>query len=769
MAARHVLVLAWVLVVMGCIESNPQPSPLHDTAQQADTNAENPDTGGPGTDVKPELDGLVTEDIVSPDLTGDTTVDVAADVMDDETGGLPTGCCEKDADCKGENSFCYLSGSTLGVCLPKPGADECWSNQQCAEGKLCLGPVVCGCGSTCPIEQRIGLCVSEGFPCCETDDQCPSSLKCLAVTFNGGKKGKKCLAEAPETGCWNNDDCDSGAVCADYYIKQCSEPTIGGDVAGICAPFQSNCCSLDEDCGWGKVCVAATKESEGVCQNAPAYPSCYSDAECGGLGSCVGGLACGCESDCVSQLGTCEQFDPCCKSDADCDPGLVCVAAGVAGGGLCLPPPGEGQCFRQEDCGGESVCLDQALCGCAMNCISAAGACQALPDGCCKFADACPAGQQCVFPFGGQQEEVGVCRDWPEEGSCWTGETCGAEEVCVGAVVCPCGQTCETESQGLCLPASQDICCTEDADCPVGWTCVQGKNPICKPLPPAGSCWDKTDCGLAQACDFVQLCECGQECPFEDQMGTCNNYMPWGCCITDYDCKDGSHCVPMGPGKLGRCMWSDQWSSGCWEDADCPEGQTCNGEFICGCEEYCNTYEMQGQCGSPPPEGCCYSAMDCPTGQSCTGDAGNAGSCVPKAEFGQCWSAGDCYWSQSCQGAVKPACGELVVPEVGECSPMPSNCCWKDSDCTAGRVCRYQGYVPTDLPGMCMWDPKGPACPAGQLCCWNDSDCPAEHWCSGSQGCACLEICQGCGTCSDIKVGTCIPWGGGWDLPLPKE
>ena len=746
----------------GCIESNPQPSPL------TDTNMDYPDTSV-NQEVTPSDDAVVPADDINPGLdmlvpdgtAADVQDSVQLDSVDDVT--TPAGCCLVDADCGSPDLFCYTDLTGFGVCLSSPVDDQCWDDSTCKEGQACLGALICACEGTCPVTVTPGLCVSDGYPCCETDDQCPASRTCKSVAFTGGTKGKKCLPAASDGSCWNDGDCGENEACADTYIKPCSTLTVNEDAPGLCIGKVDKCCDGDGDCTWGHVCLGASAEGQGSCETAPSYPSCYNNSQCGGLGTCEGGMECGCEENCISQLGTCKSGSLCCKSDLDCQDNQVCVGSETLVGGVCLDPPAAPACYRQSDCDAGSACIGATICSCTMNCVSQAGACQALPAGCCNSDSGCAEGQQCVFPFGGTQNEIGVCRDLPSPGSCYTAKNCADTEICLGAKICPCGEDCLDEAVGSCQSQDIQVCCDSDDECPVGWLCASaGKDGVCKPVPPSGQCWDTTDCGLAENCDFVQFCPCGQSCGMSDQLGTCNFYLPYGCCLSDLDCQNGSFCVNYKLGALGKCVW-DNGLGNCWADSDCAEGQTCNGEFLCGCNEYCPQGDVPGMCGAPPPDGCCYSSMDCPDGTICSGSATKAGTCVPKAQLGECWSQADCYWMQGCQGASAPACGELSVPTVGKCSPMPANCCWKDADCTSGRVCRNQGYSATDLPGFCVWDPKGPACPPGELCCWNDSDCPSAHWCNGVTSCACLELCNGCGTCASVTAGTCISWDKPWE------
>lgn len=674
--------------MVGCIESNPQPSPLADAREPVEDTWSPPeqdqfapnDMGGNVPDSFSADDQTDHGDVVGGDLGLDVAADVATDVATDV---LPQGCCTADVECGSTELFCYVGFSGAGVCLATPHHDACWADSDCAEGKLCDGAVVCACDGECRGQSQMGLCVSE-------------------------------------------------------------EPT---------------CCDADVQCAYGEVCVGNANGSQGLCLPLPEYPSCYSDEQCGGLSTCEGALECGCGANCFSQEGYCKVYDPCCQADLECPAGLVCVGSSLSTGGVCMAPPVAPQCYKQEECPEGQACLGAMLCSCSMDCISVTGQCGPVPEGCCQKDSDCAEGLKCVLPFGGQQEELGVCKEAPSAGECWTASDCAETEVCAGPSVCPCGQVCESEHTGVCQAAETPICCASDDECPLGWQCAQAeKNGVCRPAPAPGQCWDKSDCGLAETCDFVQLCPCGETCDYDDYPGSCTYYLPWGCCLTNQDCNDGSKCVMVQQGEIGKCMWEDT-SYGCWSDSDCPEGKTCNGEFICGCEQYCSQYEVQGVCGEPPIEGCCYSSMDCSAEEICTGSLDSPGTCVPIPAYGECWSANDCYWAQGCKEAVAPACGELVMPQVGKCSPMPSNCCWKDDQCPDGRVCRNQGYYATDLPGFCVWDPQGPACPEGQECCWNDSDCPAESWCSGANSCACLELCDGCGSCNDLEVGTCIPWG----------
>ena len=71
-----------------------------------------------------------------------------------------------------------------------------------------------------------------------------------------------------------------------------------------------------------------------------------------------------------------------------------------------------------------------------------------------------------------------------------------------------------------------------------------------------------------------------------------------------------------------------------------------------------------------------------------------------------------------------------------------------------GQVCRAKNDF-DNLPGRCLPDPLGPACPFDAACCWDETDCQGTGTCTGAIACGCSALCYNCGACPDDQIGTC--------------
>lgn len=152
---------------------------------------------------------------------------------------------------------------------------------------------------------------------------------------------------------------------------------------------------------------------------------------------------------------------------------------------------------------------------------------------CCEGNGDCPEGQVCR-----EHESGKVCIPDLVMGQCWTGDDCYQTQTCEGAMVCPCGYSCDVGTvPGSCTPVPAG-CCNVQADCGEGLVCRAvnevGRLPgRCVPDPngpqclgDAACCWEESDCygsGVCQAallCGCIELCHaCGECAP--DHMGYC--------------------------------------------------------------------------------------------------------------------------------------------------------------------------------------------------------------------------------------------------------
>ncbi len=273
---------------------------------------------------------------------------------------------------------------------------------------------------------------------------------------------------------------------------------------------------------------------------------------------------------------------------------------------------------------------------------------------------------------------------------------------------------------------------------------------ICLPVPDDGTCWNDDDCLWWQSCEGEFVCTCDGDC-MPSHLGACLPACEAGCCCTDEDCPEGLQCIPHEDG--GICQGPPQIGE-CWIDKDCDPNHACVGVQMCGCYTNCDMFmDVGGEC-VPMTDACCVGDEDCPDNMVCTIPE-QGGSCQPEPGFGECWANDDCYSIQECVGAspcpCEMDCDQASLP--GACSPLPGGCCYGDSDCAQGQVCKA-AYPAGDMPGSCVSHPNGPECPGDFQCCWDSGDCGGAA-CSGVAVCGCIELCINCGACPDFQMGAC--------------
>ena len=527
---------------------------------------------------------------------------------------MPDHCCWENADCddgrqcEGANEASWGPGE----CLLVPDAGQCFRDEHCADGTVCLGAQPCGCLVDC-YWAGPGRCVPEGGPCCFFDDHCAEGLHCVGGGL-GGAPGV-CKPALDDGTCWGALDCAQGQSCEGAQICPCDALCDMEDQPGVCTSGEE-CCETDADCpaGWTCASLPAALGLEGACKPEQMAGMCWDHDDCAATEACVGANPCACgasgEGDGCDIPGTCSPLPAtCCFADAHCPEGQVCVDDGLAGGapGKCVTPVDTG-CWRNEDCSDGRVCQGEMICGCDVWCDAPdePGTCvTGGPYDCCLGPDDCAAGLVCAPLYAGA--ESGVCKPAAEAGSCWINADCATGELCVGAQVCPCNADCDMEdTPGTCQPVGGG-CCTADADCGRDQICAPGG--ACERTPVFGECWTDDDCSFSQTCSGVVFCPCAAGCLVPSAPGRCAP-LPSGCCYGDDGCDDGFVCrayLPEVGGLPGRCVPDPSGPACpgdfacCWNDADCGDGGTCENEYVCGCIDLC---PMCGACADDQMGAC---------------------------------------------------------------------------------------------------------------------------------------------------------------------
>jgi hypothetical protein len=101
--------------------------------------------------------------------------------------------------------------------------------------------------------------------CCNDDADCDGTLCAQS----------RCISREHEPGCFNDEECAAGELCAGAYVCPCGSPAeCKPDRPGECVAKDMGCCATDVDCAAGEVCVL------GVCKAVPPDGRCWRDDEC---------------------------------------------------------------------------------------------------------------------------------------------------------------------------------------------------------------------------------------------------------------------------------------------------------------------------------------------------------------------------------------------------------------------------------------------------------------------------------------------------------
>jgi hypothetical protein len=338
-------------------------------------------------------------------------------------------------------------------------------------------------------------------------------------------------------------------------------------------------------------------------------------------------------------------------------------------------------------------------------------------------------------------------------------------------------QQAETDS-GLTLPLTEcpESSPGEDLPCEGSFSCHYGQECCC------GECSDSLDCqcggdaGALFICVYTDACldpwcEFAPCCWTEEGQGDANAQCESGAQGEDWE----GYCLAT-DGFLGKCVPYQEYPS-CWQDAECPDWESCVGASVCPCDADCDGIDTPGTCQwGELPGGCCYEDADCDLGIdmafTCAfHEGGGPGRCMPAVNGGECWDDGDCAAGSDCQGAqfcicnaecdmidvpgqcigpAQPAgqcmlddqCGatkkcvgeipcvdaeEGCEPVFGKCQPLPApGLCWEDYDCGGlDEICINPVYCPAGA--FCLFEEHVGVClSAAAGACWTDADCGPE-------------------------------------------
>ena len=268
---------------------------------------------------------------------------------------LLPGCCLTDMHCDPG----FRCDQALSSCVPIPGEDQCWYDDDCAVGQACVSEYLCPCASQdsyscdpckmmCTMPDTMGTCVDMvAVGCCLTDEDCnpdsfPDDYTHLCVGFGLGAEPDYgvCMLD-PAVGpqylgpqyCWDDSECGDGKYCHGLAICGCLlDCDMAFEGPGFCAPEGEECVAIQEDwvqetCNAASLVVfdgdACTATCPGCCWCGPFCDFTFSSFQ-----------------ECEAACGASNQnVDPACPADgAGCGKAWGNVIIWAEGGGDPLPP-----------------------------------------------------------------------------------------------------------------------------------------------------------------------------------------------------------------------------------------------------------------------------------------------------------------------------------------------------------------------------------------------------------------------------------------------
>ncbi len=436
-------------------------------------------------------------------------------------------------------------------------------------------------------------------------------------------------------------------------------------------------CTSGDGCGAGACTGTALVCDDGV--------ACTLDACDEALGGCVhDSSACGCEqdSDC-DDANACNGVETCDPQSLTCKAGAPVDCSHLTQGcmkGSCSP--GTGACSAVAVADGAG-CDDGQACTTGDACK--AGSCEGQPvtcdDGLGCTVDAC-------------DEASGACASDDSGCDCLVDADCDDLNPCNGQ------ETCDTLI-GECVAGAVVDCTSSDDACNTG---------ACDPA--TGACV-KVAVSDGTACDDASICTQGDVC----SDGVCQGVAT--------PCDDGKACtVDSCSERAGGCVF-DASACGCTADAQCDDGNPCNGVETCDLSA--------GQCKSGAAVSCVH--LD---------DACNLGVCSP--------STGQCAKSPKANGLAcndGNACTQTDQCQSGVCTGSNPVVCTAQSQCHQVGVCDA-------ATGVCSNPVKtnGSSCNDGNACTQTDSCQNGACVGSNLKSCTALSQCHNAGVCNTV-TGAC--------------
>ncbi|CCD68371.1 Prion-like-(Q/N-rich) domain-bearing protein 25 [Caenorhabditis elegans] len=482
-----------------------------------------------------------------------------------------------------------------------PGLTPLFSNSNFNQPLTCTPQDACSCYSSSGSSRFGTICqyasTYNNYICCySTNTQC------------GSNSSPQVSASGQVVTCSTNTQCASGYTCNN----------------GACCPnTNSNTCSSNGNNG----CLAGQTMVNGQCYNSVNIGSaCQSTQQCLGGSQCQNNI-CQCYSGYVNVNQQCVISN-----------GLNCQLGTVSYNSQCITLASPGQnCQTSSQCIDNSVCMNQ-MCTCNNNYRLVYGYCVPITSSICQQTQTL-VNNQCVL--------LSI-----------VGETCIANQQCVGGAMCNSG-TCQctngaTAMYGYCISSSSSSCNSNQVSIngmcyntvQVGGSCSFSQqclnNAVC-----TNNICVSTFCSVS--CSTNQVCISNQ----------CYNYVSIGSqCVGSQQCLSNSQCIS----SICQCPQGTQQSNGVCTGNNNNNNQCQPNQVLINNQCY-NTVSIGFQCQFPQQclgnSQCMNSMCQCPTGSTnvngyCQG--GSNGQCNSNQVLinNQCYNTVSigfqCQFAQQCLG-----------------------------------------------------------------------------------------------------------------------
>jgi len=361
-----------------------------------------------------------------------------------------------------------------------------------------------------------------------------------------------------------------------------------------------------------------------------------------------------CTNDVCGQDSTCTHAP---VTSGTCDDGDACTGPDVCSGASCTPGAAL-NCDDDNPCTADSC---DAVSGCGHTPISGCQACQT--DGDCTDGNACNGAEACV---------EGVCTGGTplvcNDGNSCTTDSCNAESGCSNVTVEGC-VACNVDTAATVCNDSNP--CTADS-CSESGTCTH--SPI-----------SEASCGDGDVCNGNEICQSGVcaggnplSCDDGDACTADSCDSADGCLHTTVSCDDANPCTADSCDAISGCAHTlIEGCQACQSNAECSDGNACNGEEICA----------EGVCASG-------TALSCNDGNACTRDTCNTETGCVNAAIEGCQACnvesetGVCDDDSRCtvDSCIEGACHHTPIT-VAACVPTESRCGDHVPDPSLGEEC----------------------------------------------------------------------------------